>query len=67
MRDDFTKQTAKVPADGAGNRCSNPDSRKPTSGPRNDRTKAVNIGVAAQLAPDDAAILLEKAQVLVWL
>jgi hypothetical protein len=46
-RDDFSKQTIETLADRAGNRCANPHCRKPTSGPRTDPNKAVNIGVAA--------------------
>jgi hypothetical protein len=49
MRDDFTKQTIEILADRAGNRCSNPGCRQPTSGPRTEPTKAVNIGVAAHI------------------
>jgi hypothetical protein len=49
MRDGFTNQTVEVLADRAGNRCSNPDCRKPTSGPRTEPTRAVNIGVAAHI------------------
>jgi hypothetical protein len=48
-RDDFSKQTVEVLADRAGNRCSNPGCRQPTSGPRTDPDKAVNIGVAAHI------------------
>jgi hypothetical protein len=49
MRDDFRKATIEALAKRAGNRCSNPGCRKPTSGPRTDPTKAVNIGVAAHI------------------
>jgi hypothetical protein len=49
VRDDFTKQTIETLADRAGNRCSNPDCRQPTSGPRTEPDKAVNIGVAAHI------------------
>ncbi len=49
MRDDFTKQTIETLADRAGNRCSNPGCRQPTSGPRTESTRAVNIGVAAHI------------------
>ena len=49
MRDDFTRRTVETLAGRAGNRCSNPDCRKPTSGPRTEPTKTVNIGVAAHI------------------
>ncbi len=48
-RDDFTKATIDTLANRAGNRCSNPNCRKPTSGPRTDPVKAINIGVAAHI------------------
>lgn len=48
-RDDFSRQTIEVLADRAGNRCSNPGCRQPTSGPRTDPDRAVNIGVAAHI------------------
>jgi hypothetical protein len=48
-RDDFSRQTIEVLANRAGNRCSNPGCRQPTSGPRTDPDKAVNIGVAAHI------------------
>jgi hypothetical protein len=49
MRDDFSKQTIETLADRAGNRCSNPGCRQPTSGPRTEPDRAVNIGVAAHI------------------
>lgn len=49
MRDDFTKPTIEALADRAGNRCANPGCRQPTSGPRTEPDKAVNIGVAAHI------------------
>ena len=49
MRDDFAKQTIETLADRSGNRCSNPRCRQPTSGPRTETTRAVNIGVAAHI------------------
>jgi formylglycine-generating enzyme required for sulfatase activity len=49
MRDYFTQQVKETLADRAGNRCSNPSCRKPTSGPREDPGKAVSIGVAAHI------------------
>jgi hypothetical protein len=48
-RDDFAKRTIEILADRAGNRCSNPTCRKPTSGPRTDPTKTINVGVAAHI------------------
>jgi len=48
MRDDFTQATLQLLAKRVGFRCSNPDCRKPTSGPASDET-AVNLGVAAHI------------------
>lgn len=49
MRDDFAKRTIDILAKRVNYRCSNLNCRKPTSGPREDPTKAVNIGVAAHI------------------
>ncbi len=49
MRDDFTKPTIETLARRVGYRCSNPNCRKLTSGPRTDPARAVNIGVAAHI------------------
>ena len=49
MRDEFDNQTKEVLARRVGYRCSNPNCRKLTSGPQEDPTKAVNIGVAAHI------------------
>jgi hypothetical protein len=48
-RDRFTRATIEALADRAGNRCSNPKCREPTSGPCTDPTKAINIGMAAHI------------------
>ena len=40
-RDEFNKVTREALARRIALRCSNPDRRKPTSGPRKDSTKAV--------------------------
>lgn len=50
MRDNFDKETKDILARRVGHRCSNPQCRKLTSGPRTDPTKAVNIGVAAHIS-----------------
>jgi hypothetical protein len=50
MRDDFPMTVKLVLAARAGNRCSNPECRAPTSGPQDDPAKAVNLGVAAHIA-----------------
>jgi hypothetical protein len=50
QRDDFSNDTKDTLAKRVAMRCSNPSCRKPTSGPREDPTKAVNIGVAAHIA-----------------
>ena len=49
MRDDFDAKTKEILARRVGYRCSNPDCGKLTSGPQEDPTKAVNIGVAAHI------------------
>jgi hypothetical protein len=49
MRDEFPKRVADTLAKRVGNRCSNPDCRKQTSGPHTEDDKAVNIGVAAHI------------------
>jgi hypothetical protein len=49
MRDDFTEEVKRILAARAGNVCSNPDCRASTSGPQNDSTKALNVGVAAHI------------------
>jgi tetratricopeptide (TPR) repeat protein len=49
MRDDFNAKTKETLARRVGYRCSNPDCRKLTSGPHDDPTKFINIGVAAHI------------------
>lgn len=49
VRDDFDKPTKETLAKRVGYRCSNPGCRKPTSGPHEDPSKSVNIGVAAHI------------------
>jgi hypothetical protein len=48
-RDDFNTDTKDELAKRVGVRCSNPECRKTTSGPRHDPTKSINIGVAAHI------------------
>jgi hypothetical protein len=48
-RDDFNQQTKEMLARRVGYRCVNPHCRKPTSSPRSQPSKAVNIGVAAHI------------------
>jgi len=48
-RDDFTEQTKRTLAARVSNKCSNPDCNSQTSGPQEDNTKSVNIGVAAHI------------------
>jgi len=50
MRDDFPVAVKELLAKRVAQRCSNPGCRKPTSGPQDDPTKAINLGVAAHLA-----------------
>ena len=49
MRDDFPAVTKDLLAKRVGYRCSNPSCRQPTSGPHDDPTKTVNVGVAAHI------------------
>jgi hypothetical protein len=49
MRDDFPAQIKEVLAKRVGYRCSNPTCRQLTSGPHDDPTRAVNVGVAAHI------------------
>jgi len=48
MRDNFTEEIKQLLADRVGNRCSNPDCKQLTSGPRTDG-KAINLGIAAHI------------------
>jgi hypothetical protein len=50
MRDDFPLAIKDTLAKRVAQRCSNPGCKKPTSGPQDDPTKAVNLGVAAHIA-----------------
>jgi hypothetical protein len=49
MRDDCPMAVKGILAQRVGMRCSNPECRKPTSGPKEDSSQAVNIGVAAHI------------------
>ena len=49
MRDDFSLKTKELLAKRVANRCSNPGCLQLTSGPQEDPTKVVNIGVAAHI------------------
>ena len=49
MRDDFTNSTKDTMAKRVGYKCSNPNCRKPTIGPRSEDDKTVNIGIAAHI------------------
>lgn len=49
MRDDFKAETKETLARRVGMRCSNPQCRKPTTGPRTRPTASINIGVAAHI------------------
>ncbi|OPL10052.1 MAG: hypothetical protein AVO34_12405 [Firmicutes bacterium ML8_F2] len=50
MRDDFSTGTKVLLARRVGFACSNPECRKPTSGPQADPTGSVNLGVAAHIS-----------------
>jgi hypothetical protein len=54
MRDDFSLKTKEILVKRVANRCSNPGCRQLTSGPQEDPTKAVNIGVAAHITAASA-------------
>lgn len=54
MSDDFSEAVKRVLAHRVGNHCSNPDCRASTSGPQDDPTKAVNLGVAAHITAASA-------------
>src|SRR4030095_14633104 len=49
MRDEVPKDVQRVLAQRVANRCSNPDCGAITSGLQEDESKAVNLGVAAQI------------------
>ena len=48
-RDDFPEKIKQLLAKRIGFKCSNPECRKPTCGPADEPTKAVNLGVAAHI------------------
>lgn len=49
MRDDFSKLTLDILAKRVGIRCSNAGCRKLTTGPRNESSQIINIGVGAHI------------------
>jgi hypothetical protein len=49
-RDDFALSVKELLAKRVRHECSNPDCRRPTSGPQEDPLKAINIGVAAHIS-----------------
>ena len=49
MADDFSTPVKKALADRVGHQCSNPDCRALTTGPQDDPSRAVNLGVAAHI------------------
>src|SRR5437879_766949 len=49
MRDDFAPATKDILAKRVGYRCSNPGCRQQTSGPHEDLSRAINVGVAAHI------------------
>jgi hypothetical protein len=49
MRDDFPDEVKRTLANRAALICSNPDCGASTAGPREDPSKALNIGVAAHI------------------
>ena len=49
MRDDFSNKTKEIIAKRVNSLCSNPNCRKPTTGPSENENKFINIGVAAHI------------------
>src|SRR5690348_11708522 len=49
-RDDFAMPVRELLAKRVRHECSNPDCRRPTSGPQENPLKAINIGVAAHIS-----------------
>jgi len=49
MRDDFKADMRDLLAKRVGMKCSNPNCRRPTSGPQEDSKKVLNVGVAAHI------------------
>ena len=49
MRDEFSTSTKELTAKRVGSRCSNPECCRSTSGPQEDPTRTINIGVAAHI------------------
>jgi hypothetical protein len=49
MRDDFSEEVKRTLAARTRNTCSKPDCGAPTSGPQDDPSKALNVGVAAHI------------------
>lgn len=49
MRDDFKEEVKRTLALRAGTKCSNPNCRRSTFGPRTEHNQSVNIGVAAHI------------------
>lgn len=49
MRDEFSESVKRIVSARVGNRCSKPDCRAATSGPKVDPTGAINVGVAAHI------------------
>lgn len=54
MRDDFLPSVRELLAKRVGYRCSNPGCRQPTSGPQEDQSKVVNVGVASHITAASA-------------
>lgn len=48
-RHDFTEKTARILRERVGGKCSNPECRKPTTGPKDDPSKVANVGEAAHI------------------
>lgn len=76
-RDEFSTSTKRLLAQRVCHRCSNPECRRPTSGPSNDPERSSNIGVAAHIKgaspggprydPDQASADRRSFQNGIWL
>lgn len=55
---DFSERTKATLAKRAGQACSNPECRRPTSGPHSDESKAINLGEAAHIRLRGQSLIL---------
>ena len=55
MTDAFVEDVTRATAARAADRCSNPNCRKLTSGPHNDRRRSLTLGLAVHIAAADSS------------